>query len=69
MHVVFHAADSKGQQIMVFADGRRVSPQARQKVAGKYLLPILGAEDQGGYGFVRSCGTCVLRLGGNVTAR
>jgi hypothetical protein len=27
MDVVFHDADGKGQQIMVFADGRRVSPQ------------------------------------------
>ena len=44
--MVFHAADSKRQQIMIFADGRRVSPQARQKVAGKYLLAILGAEDE-----------------------
>jgi hypothetical protein len=31
---------------MIFADGCRICPQARQKVAGKYLLTILGAEDK-----------------------
>ena len=46
MEVVFHAADGKGQQIMMFADARRICPQARQKLAGKYLLAILGAEDE-----------------------
>ena len=46
MNVVFHAADGKRQQIMIFADGRRVCPQARQKVAGKYLRAILGAENK-----------------------
>jgi hypothetical protein len=46
MDVIFHAAHGKRQQIMIFADGRRVSPQPRQKVAGKYLLAILGAEDE-----------------------
>lgn len=46
MDMVFHAADGEGQQIMIFADGRRICPQARQKVAGKYLLAILGAEDE-----------------------
>ena len=44
--MVFHAAHGKGQQIMIFADGCRVRPQARQKVAGKYLLSVLGAEDK-----------------------
>lgn len=46
MHVVFHAAHGKGQKIMILADARRVCPQARQKIAGKYLLAVLGAEDK-----------------------
>ena len=44
--MVFHAAHGKRQQVMIFADGRGVSSQARQKVAGKYLFTILGAEDK-----------------------
>ena len=44
--VIFHAADGEGQQIMIFADGGGVCPQARQKFAGKYLLAIFGAEDK-----------------------
>jgi hypothetical protein len=31
---------------MILADSRRICPQARQKIGGKYLLAILGAEDE-----------------------
>lgn len=69
MDVVFHTADGKRQQIMIFADGRRICPQARQKVAGKCLLAILGAEDEVdmvlcvAVGHVSSLGAAMLQHG------
>jgi len=62
MDVVFHTADGKRRQIMILAHGRRVCPQARQKVAGKYLLAILGAEDEMDMVLCVACKSRWLRL-------
>jgi len=69
MNVVFHAAHGEGQQIMIFADGRRVCPQAGQKVAGKYLFAVLGAEDKVDMILCVAVGHMSLPRGGNITAR
>jgi len=42
--VIFHAAYSEREEIMVPADGRGVSPEAREKGARHELLAVFGAE-------------------------
>jgi hypothetical protein len=44
MHVIFHAADCKREQIMVSANGRGVCPQAWQQRARQEVLAVLCAE-------------------------